>query len=216
MIISLVDEPICANSKVRYRLMRESTFICEHLERELKKRKIKYGCSRLNFNCKDNGNIREGFAKCEGLGQVDIPFDIKYYSMDKGEKISYICYLLICGFEKYCNLCNMDITPVKEILAEMKERNYLVDFYALKPCRRGDYTAKLYCIQDMENANFYVELYQKGKLIKQIPFYKTLPGYLGYFSDLGKLEWLDDDTVCLYSHPNYPDNNRTTKVLKVK
>ena len=217
MIIALIDEPIqLEDSKIRYRLTRESTFICEHLERELKKRKVKYGCSRLNFDCKDNGEIRDTLIKVEGIGMVDIPFDSKYYSMDNDEKISYITHLLVCGFEKYCNLCDMDITPVLEILAELKERNYLVDFYPLKPCRRGEYSAKLYCIQDMENANFYIELYQKKNLIQQIPFFKTLPGCLGYYYDLGKLEWLDDNTVCLYSRPNYVDGSRETRVLKVK
>ena len=92
----------------------------------------------------------------------------------------------------------------------------VVDFYALKPCHRGEYTAKLYCIQDMESTSFYVELYRKRKLISRLPFYKDHPDHLGYFFNLGQLEWIDDNTICLYSHPILPDGSRKTKTLRIK
>ena len=94
--------------------------------------------------------------------------------------------------------------------------NYFVDFYALKPCHRGEYTAKLYCVQDMENTDFYVELYQKRKLVDRLPFYKDHPAYLGYFFNLGQLEWIDDNTICLYSRPTFPDGSRKSKILRIK
>lgn len=216
MIIALIDNTKPLELNLCRKLMDDSAFICEYLERGLKKRKAKYGCSRLNFDCVDGKKIRDELWRFEGIGSIEIPFDSKYYSMNKEEKISYICYLLEYGFQKYCKICNMDIAPVLEILAELKERDYFVDFYALNPCRRGEYTAKLYCVQDMEYANFYVELYHKRKLIDRIPFYKDHPDYLGYFFNLGQFEWIDDDTVCLYSRPHYPDHSRTTKVLKIK
>lgn len=216
MIIALVDVNKNLDFKSCRKLIDESAFICEYLERGLKKRKAKYGCSRLNFNCIDGDIIKDDIWKFEGLVSIEIPFDSNYYAMNKDDKISYICYLLEYGFKKYCELCDMNIAPVLDTLAELRKKNYFVDFYALKPCHRGEYTAKLYCIQDMESTNFYVELYRKRKLIDRLPFYKDHPDYLGYFFNLGQLEWIDDNTICLYSHPILPDGSRKTKTLRIK
>ena len=216
MTIALIDETKPLEKSLCRKLIDDSAFICEYLERGLKERKIKYGCSRLNFNCIDGANVRDDLWKCEGLVSIEIPFDSKYYLMNRNDKTTYICYLLECGFKKYGTICNADISPVIELLAELKAIDYYVDFYALKPCRRGEYTAKLYCVQDMEHSNFYVELYHKRKLINKIPFYKDFPDRLGYFFALGRFEWIDDDTVCLYSHPYYPNGNCDKKKLKVK
>ena len=118
--------------------------------------------------------------------------------------------------KEYCSIKGIDYLPVQEALDKLREQNFFVGFNLLKPCRRGDYVAKLYCIHTMEQTNFFVDIYRKRTFIKRIPFFQSHPEYMVFNLHLGVFEWLDDDTVCLYSHPCYPNGNCDKKKLKVK
>ena len=211
MYISLVDNENPEKMRI---LLRESAFICEYVVRDIGK-KIQWKCSRLNFNCVSNGEIREKIFNFSGCLEMDVPFNDCYYDMNVSEKTHYICEILQSGLKKYCGQKNIDYSLITNSFERLRSADYLVEFYTTKPCHHGNYTAKLRCIQDIHTAHFYVDLYHQRRLVEKIPFFKTEPDRLSWFFKVCTLDWKTDYTIVLLSHP-YMDGHRDEKVLNVQ
>ena len=217
MFITVLYQPEPYVKGPTNQIQSESAFITDYLAREIRS-KIKLGCGRLNLSYTDGGYPECTTIRFYGVVEMrmNIPFDKSYFSMTDIEKMNYICFLVENGMKEYCSIKGIDYLPVQEALDKLREQNFFVGFNLLKPCRRGDYVAKLYCIHTMEQTNFFVDIYRKRTFIKRIPFFQSHPEYMVFNLHLGVFEWLDDETVCLHhkSHSIYGDSR--DKVLKLQ
>ena len=198
-IITLILDDILVNMEfLRRQLTEESSFITEYIVRELKMIKgLPYlGCERLNLICKTD-DIKPSITKFNSIWQLDVLFDMSYFSFEPKQKREYLYHLIYEALQSLVLEMQMDFTPFQLILDKLKQNDFMVDFYTKCKCKKGNYTARLYCVQNMKTSTFYVEITRKKALVCKVPLFDTKPNIMNYDRYLGELLWDDQEVIFL-------------------
>ena len=78
----------------------------------------------------------------------------------------------------------------------MYEKNFFVDqYYMIKQSPDRKTVAKLYCVQTMTEATFYMDFYVKRKLFQRKPCMVLETDHLCHALTIDHLNWKDNQTV---------------------
>ncbi|MBQ3598778.1 MAG: hypothetical protein II987_05890 [Clostridia bacterium] len=178
-------------------LARESAYISEYVLREVNKN-FKFDCGRINLICQPDTNYTgTNVFTWESIFSIDIPFSLEYFSLtEKCEKEQFLYETFRKGLMLLCETKKWDFAIFESALKSLKDRNFNVDFvHKVKQSPDKKTVAKLYCVQTMNEATFYVDFYIKNKLSQRKPCMVTSPEYMLYALDLSKLIWKNNETV---------------------
>lgn len=212
IITLILDDSLMNMGTLRRQLTEESSFITEYVVRELKKIKgLPYlGCERLNLICKTD-DIKPSVTKFNSIWQLDVLFDMAYFSYEPNQKREYLYHLIYETLQLLALDTQIDFTPFQLILGKLEQNDFVVDFYTKCKCKKNNYTARLYCIQNMETSMFYVEIKHGKVLVCKVPLFYTKPSFMNYDRYLGELLWNDEEVICLIDK-----NKQVFKRLNIK
>lgn len=184
--------------KKNRQLMEESSFLTEHLVRQLVGCKV-FPCRRINFICKASPTS-ESLSICGRIVELDVPFCEKYFEMDEKERTNYLYNLLYISIERFCSITQINFDMFNSIFDSIKSNDYTCFFDTGIKCKgTNNALVKISAKQTLNNAEFYADYYDNGKLVNRKPLFKSKPCIFDYDRFLGKLEWHDDDTIRLHS-----------------
>ena len=182
-------------SKKELQLRRESAYITEYIMRAMNKT-FPFGCGRINFNATETPTRRDAVI-VDSILVMQVPFSNEYFTYtDEKLKEQYLFGAVSNGIRLLCEDRKWDFSEFEKHLTALKESNFHVEFYQCpKQSPDKKTVAKLYCVQTMAEATFYVDFYQKRKLVLRKKFAVTEP-YAGYYRyDIYYLRWKDNRTV---------------------
>ncbi|MBE6578433.1 MAG: hypothetical protein E7651_01350 [Ruminococcaceae bacterium] len=176
-------------------LRRESAYITEYIMRAMNKT-FPFGCGRINLLATEAPTCNNAWL-IDSILEMQIPFSYEYFTYtDRNQKEQYLFEAIGNGIRLLCEDRKWDFSEFEKHLTALKESNFHVEFYQCpkqSPDRKT--VAKLYCVQTMAEATFYVDFYQKRKLVLRKKFAVTEP-YAGYYRyDIYYLRWKDNRTV---------------------
>ena len=176
-------------------LLRESAYMTEYMLRAMNK-EFKFDCARINLVCTE-GPLKEGFKNFDGVHEIDVPFDYSYFSLtDVKEKEKYLYRALFEGTKILCKTKIWDFAPFEKHLVQLRDDNFYVDFYhRVKQSPDKKTVAKLYCVQTMAEATFYIDFFVKRKLAQRKLCMVQRTESMLYNFRMNKLVWKDDKTV---------------------
>lgn len=184
-------------------LLSESAFMTEYILRATNK-EMRFDCKRINFIC-TNIEPRIGIRDFESVHELDVPFDIAYFSYSPEKKKDYLFEFLTTGFRILCKIKNWDFRLFEGHLNILRESQYHVEFYLEnRQKKNGNTVAKVFGIQTMFEATFYVDFIQKNKLVQRKPLMVTRTESMLYKYYIDHIVWVDSNTVAVY---DFMENN---------
>lgn len=195
MILS-PDEITEETKEWRRQLYLESAYMTEYVLREVNKT-FSFDCRRINFECKQKKCQKGKYFVFESVMHIDIPFSLDYFSLtDHDEKEQYLFNSLTEGFKILCDAKNWDFTAFDNALRSLQESNFKVEhYYAVKQSPDKKAVAKLYCVQTMTEATFYMDFYVKRKLAQRKYCMALEPDHFLHALTIDRLVWKDNKTV---------------------
>ena len=180
------------------RLQHESAYITDYIKRGANE-KFKFNCIRLNLAC-TIPPMSEKIRKFESVSEIDVPFDMNYFSMTHMQKEQYLIDVTENGLQRFCNCEGCDFSIFKKHIDLLRTNSSSVEFYIpKKTCKKDQLSAKIYCIQNMTESIFFVDFFFKRTLIKRKFFAVSWPTAETYRSNIFRLEWSDEKTVSIYT-----------------
>lgn len=178
-------------------LMREASAICDHCVRALHQFSG-FRCKRINLCCK-NEKIDSRSRTLWSVMEKDVLFSWDYFSLPVEKKKEYLFLLVSQGLREVFEENQWDFSLVAQALDSFKEANYVSSFYTKHQCRYRSNTATLYCVQAIEHADFFVDVFQKRNLVERIKICTLLPHVMDYDRYLGQLKWESPQEIQLVS-----------------
>ena len=181
-------------------LLSESAYMTEYILRAMNS-EFSFDCKRINLTCTTTP-LRSGIRKFGSVHEVDIPFDLAYFQMTPEEKEQYLYQVLTVGIGLLCKEKQWDYAPFEKHLLALREGNFHVEFYLPKrQCRNGKLMAKVFGVQTMQSATFYIDFFEGRKMILRKPFMVTQTESMLYNFRIAQVEWADERTVVIYDYP---------------
>lgn len=182
-------------------LLSESAYMTEYILRKMNQ-EFSFDCRRINLVC-TNQPLRNRVLKFESVHEVDIPFDIKYFSYSPEEKQAYLYEVLTEGIQILCSLKGWDYALFEKHLLELRDSGFRVEHdFDGKKCRNGKLTAKLVGVQTMTETTCYVDFY-RGRTMLQRSFLRSAEAETVRSSiQVERMEWVDEKTVAVYNYNN--------------
>ena len=190
------------NSELLRKLMAESSYMTDYLRRKMNE-EFSFDCRRINLNC-TNQALREEIINHDSVHIIDIPFDIKYFSLPSlEEKQAYLYDVLTEGIKILCDRKGWDFSLWEKHLLELRNSGFRVEHdFGGKKCRNGKLTAKLFGVHTMTENTCYVDFY-RGRKMLQRSFLRTADAEIGRcMVQIDRMEWVDEKTVAVYKYNN--------------
>lgn len=181
-------------------LIRESSFITEHLVRGLYNYDV-FNCRRINFIC-NAPTQRPDVRKFGKISEMDVSFNPEYFFMSSEKKRIYLYDLLYFSLLDLCRLEQWDFSPIQSLFQELKNNNYSSKFYSKLYCKHNGIVVKLLGIQQMDKVMFYLEFNHKNSKPIVEYFFSSKPNVFDYDRFLGGLEWKDTNEIVLTGKDN--------------
>ena len=180
------------------RLRHESAYITDYIKRKVNE-EFSFDCVRINLTC-TLPPINEKIREFESIHEIDVPFDFGYFSMAPDQKEEYLIDITENGLKRFCDVKKWDFSMFQKHIDTFRSNRNNVEFYIPnKSCRKGDISAKVYCVQNMTEAVFFIDFLYKRSLIQRKLFAVSWPTTDTYRSNIYRLEWSDDKTVSIYT-----------------
>lgn len=176
-------------------LLSESAYMTEYVLRAVNK-EFKFDCARINLECTE-GPLKEGVRNFDSVHCIDVPFNYSYfYLINVKEKEDYLYRALWEGTKILCKTKNWDFSLFEKHLVQLRDNGFHVDFYhRVKQSPDKKTVAKLYCVQTMTEATFYIDFFVKRKLAQRKLCMVQRTESMLYNFNMNKLIWKDDKTV---------------------
>ncbi len=175
-------------------LMREASSVCEHCVRSICYDN-QFDCKRLNLICTDNP--KKESIKFNGVLSIDVPFSHKYFEYSVAEKEKYLFTLVKNALYQVFVERHWNISLLL-CLDEYEKNRFISEFITQLKCKHKAYQAIVCCEQSLQQAKFYLQIYEKNVLLKQVDLFACAPNVMDYNRYLGKLQWNKEDTIILY------------------
>lgn len=189
-----------AYNNITCQLLAESAYMTEYLMRKMNE-EFSFNCRRINLVC-TNQKLRNEIIDFESIHMIDIPFDIKYFSLPSlEEKQAYLYDVLTEGIKILCNLKGWDFSLWEKHLLELRKSGFRVEHdFGRKKCKNGTLTAKLFGVQSMTETTCYVDFY-KGRKMLQRSFLRTAKQEtVRSCIQVARMEWIDEKTVAVHDY----------------
>ena len=199
------------NADLLFNLMSESSYMMDYLRRKMNE-EFSFDCRRINLNC-TNQALRNKIFNYDSVHEIDIPFDIRYFSLPSfEEKQEYLYDVLTEGIKILCDLKDWDYSLWKKHLMELRNNGFRVEHdFNGKKCKNGKLIAKLHGVHTMMENTCYVDFY-RGRKMLQRSFLRTADAEISRcMIQIDRLEWVDEKTVAVY---NYNDTEVYYATLK--
>lgn len=177
----------------------ETRCITSMFERLLNKFKTD-DCEKIIVECVDKLNS-DNIINHLGVYIAQIEFDYdNFIKKSNYEKKVEALKLLMLGITKVAKLKSWDINTFKEVEDKIILLNYVNEWDFKKPVKSPNkkYTAEVLCKHEVDK--FEISLMIKD-LNQNIIKYNSLikePNEFAYAQYLGKVEWVDNNNICLY------------------
>ena len=181
-------------------LMSESSYMTDYLRRKMNE-EFSFDCRRINLVC-TNQKLRNKIFNYDSVHEIDIPFDIKYFSLTSlEEKQEYLYDVLTEGIKILCDLKSWDFSLWEKHLLELRNSGFRVEHdFGGKKCKNGKLTAKLFGVHTMTENTCYVDFY-RGRKMLQRSFLRTAWAEIGRcMVQIDHMEWVDEKTVAVYNY----------------
>lgn len=205
-IIAFIYRGTCLTQEQRIVAMQvldDSSCIGDYLVRNIRQKDY-FDCSRINFMCQPE-KVSDKMMECLNTLNMDVPFDKNYFNWTDEEKQEYLYELAYNSFHTLCQRKNWDFEVVKSKLEELKALNFCYSFDTGLRCTQDKITVKLIGVHTMKKISFYVTSKKFGD--KRILMHEAGPHVLDYGWSLGKLVWLNENTVALIDKTNKLENS---------
>lgn len=177
-------------------LLNESAYITEYVMRAMNA-EFDFDCRRINFVC-TNKELRKGIRKFESVHELDVPFQMDYFLYTPEQKQQYLFEVVYKGIQLLCEYKQWDFSLFEKHLIALRDGGFHVEFYLDKrQCRQGNTTAKVFGVQTMTETTFYVDFFQKRKLIARKPLMVTPTDCMRYRYSIDDIAWVNDTTVAV-------------------
>lgn len=181
-------------------LLRESAYMTEYILRAMN-REFSFDCKRINFIC-TNHPLRDGVRKIGSVHEIDVPFNIEYFFFSDKQKEAYLFEVLYEGLKILCKAKEWDFALFEKHLLSLRDRGFSVEFYLdKKRCKREQTVAIPFGVQTMHETTFYMDFFQKRKLVLRKPLMITRTESMLYNYKIDHMAWIDDNTVAVYDYP---------------
>ena len=181
------------------RLRHESAYITDYIKRGANE-EFKFNCGRINLAC-TLPPVKDGIRKFESVHEIDVPFNLDYFSMSPRQKEEYLIEVIEAGLRRFCDAENWDFSVFQKHIDALRSSSNCVGFYVpQKSCRNGQLSAKVYCIQNMTETIYFMDFFFKRTLIQRKFFAVSCPMADSYRSNIYRMEWNDDKTVSIYRY----------------
>jgi len=180
------------------RLRQESAYITDYVKRGVNE-EFEFDCARLNLCC-TLSQPRDNIRKAESVHEIDVPFDMDYFSMTPPQKQQYLIDITENGLQRFCECEGWDFSFFKKHIDLLRSNPSFAEFYIpKKSCRKDQLSAKVYCYQNMTESIFFVDFFFNKSLIRRKFFAASSPDAFWYRSNIFRLEWSDKKTVSIYT-----------------
>lgn len=184
---------------MRVRLAHESAYITDYIKRGANG-EFNFNCARINLVC-TLPPIREKTRKIESVHEIDVPFNLDYFSMSPKQKEEYLIDVTENGLKRFCDAEGWDFSVFQKHINALRSNSSSAEFYVpQKPCRKGHLSAKVYCVQNMTETVYFMDFFFKRTLIQRKFFAVSCPMTNSYRSNIYRMEWSDDKTVSVYCY----------------
>ena len=187
-------------TKLAHQLTDESSYMTDYLRRRMNE-EFSFDCRRINLNC-TNQALREKIFNYDSVHEIDIPFDIKYFSLPTlEEKQAYLYEILTEGIKILCDRKGWDFSLWEKHLLELRDSGFRVEHdFGGKKCRNGKLTAKLFGIHTMTENTCYVDFYRGRKMLQRSFLRTTSVDIMRCMDQTNRMEWVDEKTVAVYNY----------------
>jgi hypothetical protein len=187
-------------TKLAYQLADESSYMTDYLRRKMNE-EFSFDCRRINLVC-TNQKLRDKIYKFDSVHEIDIPFDIKYFSLPTlEEKQAYLYDVLTQGIKILCDRKGWDFSLWEKHLLELRDSGFRVEHdFGGKKCRNGKLTAKLFGVHTMTENNCYVDFYRGRKMLQRSFLRTTSVDIMLCMDQINRMEWVDEKTVAVYNY----------------
>lgn len=183
------------------KLMFESAFITYRALKKINSENF-FDVWRINIMC-DEVDCDNNIIEQEGILNVHVEFDTRYFSMTYNEKVRYLINLLKAGLTRVFEFKGWDMEIVQNVISDIPADIRENIWYPKLRCSANGYRAKVKCIHSMYDAKIIIEVFQGRKLIKESLPYITYPEIYHLTYTMGRLAYNEDDkTFALYSSIN--------------
>ena len=183
---------------ISIQVLDDSSCIGDYLVRNIRQKDY-FDCKRINFMCQPE-KVSDKIMECFNVLNMDVPFDKNYFNWTDEKKQEYLYELAYNSFHTLCQRKNWDFEVIKSKLEELKALNFCYSFDTGLRCTQDKITVKLIGVHTMKKISFYVTSKKFGD--KKILMHESRPHVLAYSWWIGKLKWLDDNTVALFNMDN--------------
>ena len=176
-------------------LYRETAYICEHIQRIIGK--TNSGTCRL-LNVMAGVGISEiRIHDLRNIIDIDVPFDFPTYTKSTIEqKQTMVLALLEFAFDYICKAKQWDFTVFKEAMDTIKRENFENKFmFGKKTFNSKRDQAYIWLEQDINSMMIYIRVQMKNGQRKDLLIQKSFPSMFDYDRFLGKLKWIDDQSL---------------------
>lgn len=181
------------------RLKDESAYITDYIKRGANE-EFKFNCLRINLAC-TLPPIRDGIRKFESVHEIDVPFSLDYFSMSPKQKEKYLIDVTENGLRRFCDAADWDFSVFQKHIDALRSNSSRVEFnIPKKPCRNGQLSAKVYCVQNMTETIYFMDFFFKRTRIQRKFFAVSKTDAFFYRSNIYHMEWSDDKTVSVYQY----------------
>lgn len=181
-------------------LLSESAYMTEYIMRAMNS-EFSFDCKRINLVC-TNSSLRKGVRDFDSVHEIDVPFDLAYFDMTFEQKELYLYQVLTDGLRILCEEKRWDFALFEKHLITLHDGGFRVEFYlAKRQCKNKKYLAKVFGVQNMQKAIFYVDFFEGRKLIQRKPLMVTRTESMLYNYRIAHIEWSDHQTVSVYNYP---------------
>ena len=181
------------------RLGRESAYITDYIKRGANE-EFKFNCLRINLAC-TLSPIRDKIRKFESVHEIDVPFNLNYFSMSSKRREEYLIDVTENGLKRFCDAEAWDFSIFKKHIDNLRLNSNYAEFYVpQKSCRNGQFSAKVFCVQSMTETIYFIDFFFKTTLIQRKFFAVSSPMADAYRFNIYRMEWTSDKTVSIYSY----------------
>ena len=189
-----------AHKEYTQQLIRESSFITEHIVRRLQAYSF-FNCGRINFICCNNQS-RYGVREAYGICEMDISFDPMYFSLSVEEKTHYLFNLLYSSIKELCDFKQWNFSFFQNAFKELESNNYTSCFYTKLSVKHNGNSARVLGMQKLESLSFYLEYSSAKKRKVLFHLFDSKQSCFDYDRFLGKLYWKGENEIVLLGKDN--------------
>ncbi len=183
-------------------LQNESAYLTESICRAMNNDKFKFDCRRINLMCCSKNRIRPGVISSDHILFYDFPFDTSYFFMTFTEKKKYLLEIIRVSLLAICDYKEWDFSLFEKHIKLLESCNFQSEFYIASKdlCRNGDYTAKVYAVQSMQEMRLFVDFFKKRTFLQRKPLIiMSETRSIRYNWDINHMKWIDNKTVAVYN-----------------